>query len=312
MMMSTSTRYQSMPRRTRGLCNIVTVTCVGAGLALTAACSSGSPTMSHEQQGDQSSSHMRSAKAQPKGSSNAQFTPVTRTEGQVLLSGNRVVIGTVKSIESGQIKVAYADSLQPRFLPLEQAKEKGMEIKEGDKIKMVFNAEDLLVDFHPLGHVEGHHQVVRGVIEQQMPVGQEHVVIKTANGDTASYPVRPLARSKMASMPVGVDAVFLADETGKIVDVTFGNQDAVEQASQEYQRMSNPKSPHKQINGMVFDPLDNEKITIETSAGTKWTYPVRPFVHDRISAFKKGESVTLLVDSDNHVIDVAEYNRAAR
>lgn len=311
-MMGIPTRYQPLPRCARDLRSIVTVTCVGATLVLTAACSSGSSTMSHPQESSQSSTPRHVAKAQPKGSSNAQFTPVTRSEGQKLLSGSRVVIGTVKSIQGGQIKVEYADSLQPRFLPLEQAKEKGMEIKEGDKIKMVFNAEDLLVDFHPLGHAEGHHQVVRGVIEQQMPVGQEHVVIKTANGDTASYPVRPLARSKMASMPVGVDAVFLTDETGKIVDVTFGSPDAVEQASQEYQRMSNPKSPHKQINGMVFDPLDNDKITIETSAGTKWTYPVRPFVHDRISAFKKGQSVTLLVDSDNHVIDVAEFDRAAR
>lgn len=291
--------------------NLFALACAGT-LAITAACSTGPSTVSQKHDGDQSTAHTRMANAQPKGSSHAQFTPVTQSEGQALLSGNRVVIGTVKSIEGDQIKVQYQDSLQPRFLPLDQAKEKGMEIKKGDRIKMVFNAEHLLVDFHPLGHAEGHHQIVKGVIEQQMPVGQEHVVIKTANGETVSYPVRPLARSKMASMPVGVDAVFLADETGKVVDVTFGSKEAVDQAAQEYQQMSNPKAPHRQINGMVFDPLDNAKITIETSAGTKWTYPARPFVHERLSAFKKGESVTLLLDSDNNVIDVAKFERAAQ
>ncbi len=57
------------------------------------------------------------------------------------------------------------------------------------------------------------------------------------SGQTVAYPVRPQARSKMASMPVGVDAVFLAGETGKIVDVTFGSAEALDQASQEYHRM---------------------------------------------------------------------------
>lgn len=45
-------------------------------------------------------------------------------------------------------------------------------------------------------------------------------LIKTMSGQTVAYPMRPQARSKMGSMPVGVDAVFLADGTGKIVDVT--------------------------------------------------------------------------------------------
>ena len=246
------------------------------------------------------------AATQHKDVSTEAFSPVTRPEGQALLAGSRIVIGTVAMIEGGQIKVEYADSLQPRFLPLDQAKEKGMDIKEGDKIKMVFNAQQVLVDFHPLGHVEGHHRVIRGVLDQQMPVGQEHAIIKTENGKTVTYPVRPLARSKMASMPVGVDAVFLADETGKIVDVTFGSEDALEQVTQEYERMSNPKSAHTRIEGMVFDPLENNTITIETSEGNKMSYPVRPFLKDRVSEFKKGESLTLLIDSDNHVVDVVD------
>jgi len=50
-------------------------------------------------------------------------------------------------------------------------------------------------------------------------------------------------------------------------------------------------------------------ITIETSGGKKWTYPLRPFIKERVSAFKKGERLTLLIDSDNHVIDVAKPPR---
>jgi hypothetical protein len=129
------------------------------------------------------------------------------------------------------------------------------------------------------------------------------------SGQTDAYPLRPPARSKMASMPVGVDAVFLTDEIGKIVDVTFGSAEAVDQASQEYQRMSNPKAPHTRIEGMVIDPLENNTITVETSGGNKLAYPVRPLIKERVSNFKKGERLTLLLDSDNHVIDVTKPPR---
>lgn len=63
-------------------------------------------------------------------------------------------------------------------------------------------------------------------------------MIKTSQEKTKSLRVKPLAQSKMAAMPVGVDAVFLADEIKTIVDVTSGSEEAVEQASHEYQRLS--------------------------------------------------------------------------
>lgn len=238
-------------------------------------------------------------------SSSNTIPGVESQKEQALLKGSRIVIGKVTGIRGNQIEVEYEDSLQPRFLPLKEARETGMEIREGDKIKMVFNEQHVLVDFHPLGHLEGEHKIIRGVIHQQMPVGQERVVIKTSNGQTMSYFVKPLVRSKMASMPVGVDAVFLTDETGKIADVTFGSEDAVAQALKEYQRMSNPKSPHTRIDGVLFDSFENDTITIETSGGKKWMYHVRPLLKDDLSDLEQGERLTLLIDSDNFVIDVA-------
>lgn len=153
---------------------------------------------------------------------------VKSQNGQAVLKGSTVVMGTVTGIRGKQFEVEYQDSLQPRFLPLKEVREKGMEIAEGDKIKMVFNDQHVLVDFHPLGNLEGENKVIRGVIREPMPVDQERVVIKTSKDEMKSFPVKPLARSKMASMPIGVDAVFLADETGNIVDVTHGSEEAVE------------------------------------------------------------------------------------
>jgi hypothetical protein len=228
---------------------------------------------------------------------------------QVLLTGSTVVIGTVTGIRGNQIEVKYEDSLQPRFLPLSQAKEKGMKVAVGEMVEIVFNEQNVLVDFHPLGPVEGEHKIIAGVIDQSMPVAQERVVIRTGKHETKSFFVRPLARSKMASMPIGVDAVFLADETGAIIDVTFGSEEGVKQASREYSHMSQPKSAHTRIDDVVFESFAKDTITIETAAGKKKTYQVRPLLEGELKDFTRGERLTLLIDSDHYVIDVAKPQR---
>ena len=52
--------------------------------------------------------------------------------------------------------------------------------------------------------------------------GHDKAVIRTTNGKEESHLVRPVARSKVASIPVGADVIFLIDELDKIVDVTYG------------------------------------------------------------------------------------------
>lgn len=158
-----------------------------------------------------------------------------------LLPGDRTVLGTVEAIQGEQIKVDYEDSLQPRYLPVSIATAKGMEFQPGDRVKMVFNEQQVLVDFHPLGHQDDHHTLLMGAVAEQMQVSQEQVKVKTEDGQIKSYPLRPLIRSKMAAVPVGVPAVFLVDETDHIVDVTFGDSSALETVKKEYRQMSSSK-----------------------------------------------------------------------
>ena len=56
---------------------------------------------------------------------------------------------------------------------------------------MVLNEQDVLVDFHPLGPLEGDHLIITGVIDQSMPIGQERAVIRTGKDETVSFFVRP-------------------------------------------------------------------------------------------------------------------------
>jgi hypothetical protein len=154
-------------------------------------------------------------------------------------------------------------------------KDKGLpELKQGDLVEITVNDQNLLVDVHIPGEFN-HHRVVGGQLADPLETGHEMAVIRTPDDKEQSHLVRPLARSKMASIPVGADVLFLIDELDKIVDVTFGSKEAVQRAAEASQKMSPIKGNLARVVGTVLQPL------------------------------KKGDAAVLFVDDDNHVTDVA-------
>lgn len=225
-------------------------------------------------------------------------------DAERMLKGNRSVLGKVLSVTSEQIKVDIGE-VQPRFVPLKQAQQKGFPpIKEGDDLIVVLNAQNLLVDYHPLDGESSAHTVIRGEIAQNLPIGQETVVIKSGGKDQ-SFAIRSQARSKVAAIPIGVTAVFLLDETNQIADVGFSNLQAVKDAERQPDRKSPIKGAHRQVDGTVTAPLESNRITIRTGSGSENPYEVREMVQPKVAGLRKGDAVILLVDTDNKVIDVA-------
>ncbi|MGD9725635.1 MAG: hypothetical protein AB7G68_07190 [Nitrospiraceae bacterium] len=224
---------------------------------------------------------------------------------QQLLQGNLAVLGKVEAVTSDQIKVDIGE-VQPRFLPLSQAKEKGFpDIKAGDNLVITVNGQNLIVDYHPLDDPSSsHHKVVRGKIADNMPIGHDKVVIKEENGKESSFTVRSQARSKIASIPVGTPALFLIDETNQVSDGTFASLEAVKEAHKQFENKSPIKGANRQVDGTVVEPLHTNKITIKTGEGER-PFEVREVMQDRISKLQKGESVILLVDNENKVVDIA-------
>lgn len=228
-----------------------------------------------------------------------------REDAEQMLKGNRSVLGKVQAVTSDQIKVDIGE-VQPRFVPLKQAQQKGFPtIKEGDDLIVVLNAQNLLVDYHPLDGESSAHTIIRGEITQNLPVGQETVVVRS-QGKEQSFMIRSQARSKVAAIPVGTTAVFLLDETNQIADVGFSGAQATKEGRHAMTDQTSPiKGAHKQIDGTVITPLASNRITIRTGAGAENPYEVRELVQPKIAALRKGDAVILLVDTDNKVIDVA-------
>lgn len=221
-----------------------------------------------------------------------------------LLPGDRVLIGTVQEVRSEQARVDTGE-LQPRFIPMGVRDAKGLPaLKPGDRIEITVNEQNLLVDVHKTGESSSH-QIVQGRLAGALETGHDKAVIRTMDGKEQSHFIRPLARSKVASVPVGVDAVFLIDELDKIVDVTYGSLEAVHRAAELWRKMTPLKGNLKQVVGVIQKPLDANTVVIRTENGSEQQYEVRPLIQPRLAKLSRGDAAVLLLDAENQVADVA-------
>src|SRR5207249_12335297 len=78
-----------------------------------------------------------------------------------LLSGDRMLIGTVKEVRGAQAQIETGEG-QPRFIPMGVRKAKELpELKKGDRVEITVNDQNLLVDVHLIGE-SSYHRVVQG------------------------------------------------------------------------------------------------------------------------------------------------------
>ena len=164
------------------------------------------------------------------------------------------------------------------------------------------NNQDLVVGYHPLDTL-GWHRIIRGSLVQPLAVDQEWAVIKPARSKEEAFAIRPLAKSKVAALPVGEVALFLIDKTNKIVDATFGSEQALRQAIRGWQG-SPPTGIDREIRGTFVESGPSNQVTIRTSEGAQ-TFEVRPFLQKKLNDLAKGTRVILLIDGENKVTDIA-------
>ena len=221
-----------------------------------------------------------------------------------LLPGDRVLIGTVEEVRSGQARIDTGE-VEPRYVPMGVRKDKGLpDLQKGNRVEITVNDQNLLVDVHELGE-SSHHLVVRGQIAEPLRTGSDKAVIRTKSGKEESHFVRPVARSKVASMPVGADAVFLIDELDRIVDVTFSSMEAVHRSAELWQKKTPLKNTFSRISGVIAEPLDRNMVAVRTEEGKEVSYTVRPLIQKQLQSLSKGDAVVLLLDEEIMVTDVA-------
>ncbi|MCC2643872.1 MAG: exported protein of unknown function [Nitrospira sp.] len=236
--------------------------------------------------------------------SNSQVTTQPQINPNSPFPGTREVIGVVEEMRSDQIKIDTGD-LQPRYLSAKYREKKGFApFKLGDQVVVTLNPQNQVVDAHLAGE-EHNHKILRGKLAQSLTTGQEKAVIKVTDGGEESYMIKPLARAKVAGVPVGVDALFLVDEASQIADVTYADQAAARKATAASQDRSPLKNPFERTPGVLSSTLKDGSIGITTESGGEETYKVRPLVEPLLKGLSKGSAVILMLDDEHMVTDVA-------
>lgn len=220
-----------------------------------------------------------------------------------LIPGDRIRQGTVVEIRSDQAKIAMSEG-QPRYLPVNVRKDKGLPgLNIGELVEITINDQNLLVDVHKPNETS-RHLVVRGQVAEPMPTGHDQALIRTTDGKEEIHLIRPVAKSKVASIPVGADAIFLIDELDKIVDVTMESVESVHRAAQLGQQKSPLKGNFSQVLCVILKPLKDNTIVIRTEDNNEESYQVRSLIQPRLATLSAGDTAVLLVDKEHKVMDI--------
>ncbi|MBD0315227.1 MAG: hypothetical protein ICV75_00910 [Nitrospiraceae bacterium] len=215
-----------------------------------------------------------------------------------LLPGNRLVLGRVKEIRSEQIEIDIGNP-QPLHVPLKSAQQKGQTFKAGDPIVVTLNDHNAIVDYHAPDEAS-HHQVLRGKLSTPLTVGLDKAVVETDQGKK-TFTVADRAKAKLEAIPVGVEALFMADETGELVDAQLASREAVKASGQNSK--AKLKGAHAQVRAIFHGTSEGNKIKI-SEEGRERHVPTRPPL-PKLKDLKEGQEIVLLMDEDGYVMEIA-------
>lgn len=220
-----------------------------------------------------------------------------------LLPGNQLVLGRINDIRSNQIEIDIGN-LQPLFVPLKPAQQKGQTFKPGDAIVVTINDHNAVVDYHHPDEAS-HHQVLRGRLKTPLTVGLDKAIIETKQGDK-SFIVAERAHGKLSAMPVGPELWFMADETGQLVDAQLASKQAVQESAKL--NKAHIKGAHRQMR-VVFKGVEAPSAGGEgrlkiVQEGREHNLPYRPPL-DKLDRLQAGQDVVLLMDDHGYVLEIA-------
>jgi len=214
------------------------------------------------------------------------------------LPGDRRVTGRVKDIRGDQMEIAIGN-LQTMSVPLKMATDRGETFKPGDSIVVTLNDHNAIVDYHHPNEAS-HHQVIRGKLTTPLTVGLDKAVIETDQG-TKTFLVAERAKGKLTAIPVGAEVLFMADESGRLVDAQLASADAVHQSA--LNNKAHIKGAHAQVRAVYQGKAGKDRLKI-TEDGKPREVPFRAPLN-KLDRLHPGQEVVLLMDDAGYVMEVS-------
>ncbi|HKN86462.1 MAG TPA: hypothetical protein VJV04_06365 [Nitrospiraceae bacterium] len=217
------------------------------------------------------------------------------------IPGERLVDGRITAIRADQIQVNIGNP-EPLYLPLKPAVDKGLEFHVGDPIVVAMNDHNAVVDYHH-GKGQSKHRVIKGQLIEPLTVGSDKAVVRSGDREQ-SYRIASRARGKLGAMPIGADAIFLADETGQLVDAQLGSEEAVHQSAIN-NKAARVKGAHEQVRAVYLGTASENgiKVTLPPDKEER-ILPIRPPLQ-KLDRLKDNEAVVLLMDDEGYVVEIA-------
>jgi hypothetical protein len=219
------------------------------------------------------------------------------------LPGNRMVNGRIKGIRGDQMEIDIGNP-QSLFVPLKPAMDKGQTFKPGDAIVVTMNDHNAVVDYHHPNE-PSHHLVVRGKLSTPLTVGLDKAVIETDEG-TKTFLVADRAKGKLTAIPIGVDAFFMMDESGRLVDAQLASAEGVRESARN--NKARIKGAHEQVRAIFRGQSGEDRLKI-VERGREREVPFRPPLK-KMDRLQPGQEVVLLMDDQGYVLEIAAPNLA--
>ena len=214
------------------------------------------------------------------------------------LPGDRLVTGRIVSIRGNQMEIDIGN-VKSLYVPLRPARVKGQTFEVGQPIIVTLNDHNAIVDYHHPNE-RSDHQVVRGKLITPLTVGLDKAVVETSEG-TKTFMVTDRAKGKLTAIPIGVEAFFLADESGKLVDAQLASAQAVHESAQN--NKARIKGAHEQVRA-TFKGKGGEDTLKIAEQGKEREVPFRPPLQ-KLDRLKPGQDVVLLMDEQGYVLEIA-------
>jgi hypothetical protein len=214
------------------------------------------------------------------------------------LPGDRLVTGRIVAIRGNQMEIDIGN-VKSLYVPVRPARVKGQTFEVGQPIIVTMNDHNAVVDYHHPNE-RSDHQVVRGKLTTPLTVGLDKAVVETSEG-IKTFMVTDRAKGKLTAIPVGVDAFFLADESGKLVDAQLANAQAVHESGQN--NKARIKGAHEQVRATFKGKGGEDRLKI-AEKGKEREVPFRPPL-EKLDRLKPGQDVVLLMDEQGYVLEIA-------
>jgi len=218
------------------------------------------------------------------------------TENQ--LPGDRLVTGRIVSIRGNQMEIDIG-TVKSFYVPLRPARVKGQTFEVGQPIIITLNDHNAVVDYHHPNE-RSDHQVLRGKLTTPLTVGLDKAVIETPQG-IKTFMVTDRAKGKLTAIPVGVEAFFLADESGQLVDAQLASAEAVRESG--HNNKARIKGAHEQVRA-TFKGTGGDGTLKIAEQGKEREVPFRPPL-EKLDRLKPGQDVVLLMDDQGYVLEIA-------